>query len=82
MCRSCPKLPFVRGIPVCPEVSPNFTEVVVAAVEVHLIHGVAMDMLRSPRLAMPFWEKGMLAEMLCEETENGGPVWKRTEFVC
>ena len=41
-----------------------------------------MDILCCAMLAMPFWEEGMLAEMFCEQMENGGLVQKRTEFVC
>ena len=39
-------------------------EAVVLAVEVRFKYGVTVDMLFSPRLAMAFWEKGMLAKML------------------
>jgi hypothetical protein len=32
-------------------------------------------------LAMAFREKGMRAEMLREQSEDGGPVCRRTEFI-
>ena len=38
-----PELPFVRGIPVGPEVCPDFAEVVVFAIEIYFIYRVAMD---------------------------------------
>ena len=46
------------------------------------MHGVVMDMICSPEFTMAFWEKGVQAKMFCEKMENGGPVWKRAEFVC
>ena len=37
MCQLHPQLPFVGGISVCPEVTPNFTEMVVFTIEIHLM---------------------------------------------
>ena len=82
ICQSCPEFPFVRGVPICPQVHPNLPEVVSLVVEVHLMHGVTMDMVCGLGFAMVFWEKGVQAKMFCKKMENGGLVWRRTEFIC
>ena len=46
------------------------------------MHRVAMGMVCSLGFTMAFWEKGVQAKMFCKKTENGGSVWRRTEFIC
>ena len=46
------------------------------------MYRVVVDMVCCPGFTMAFWEKGVQAEMFCKKAENGGPVWKRAEFVC
>ena len=81
ICQSRPELPFAGGIPTCPQIGPNFAELVIFTMEISLMYGVAIDKLCGSMLAMAFQEKGMLAKMFHEEPENGGPVWERTELI-
>lgn len=76
-----PEFSFVRGVPVHPQICPNLTEVVVFAVEIHLMHGVTMDVVCSLGFTMVFWEKGVQAKMFCEKTENEGSMCNRAELI-